>query len=120
MSNLNKPELMTLDEICDTWDNPESASIIEVRKALKGAIEIIKKMQKEIDSNNQKEDFTLYDLSGISAQEKGILINDFSILTASNAMKVYKSLGLKVGFNATMHNDPTNEDFILSFKKVQK
>ena len=40
---------LSFDEICDTWDNPESASIIEVRQALKGAIEMIKEMQKEID-----------------------------------------------------------------------
>ena len=65
-----------------------------------------------------KEDFTLYDLSGISAQEKDMLINDFSVLTATNAMKVYRSLGLKHGFEAKMHNEPTNEDFILSFKKA--
>ena len=39
---------LTFDEICDTWDNPESSSIIEVRQALKGAIEMIKEMDAEI------------------------------------------------------------------------
>ena len=68
----------------------------------------------------QTEDFTLFDLSGIPAQEKDVLINDFSILTSTNALKVYKSLGLKVGFETKMHNDPTDEDFILSFKKLEK
>ena len=41
---------LSFNEICDTWDNPESASIIEVRQALKGAIEMIKQLEKE----NQK------------------------------------------------------------------
>ena len=38
---------LSFDEICDAWDNPESASIIEVRQALKGAIEMIKQLEKE-------------------------------------------------------------------------
>ena len=38
---------LSFDEICDTWDNPESSSIIEVRQALKGSIEMIKQLEKE-------------------------------------------------------------------------
>ena len=36
---------LSFDEICDTWDN--ETSIIEVRKALKGANEMIKQLEKE-------------------------------------------------------------------------
>jgi len=47
---------LSFDEICDTWDNPESASIIEVRKALKGAIEMIMKLEKRLTENGIKTD----------------------------------------------------------------
>lgn len=49
---MSNPTKITFDEICDARDNPGLMSFSEHQRILKGAIELIKEQQREIDKKD--------------------------------------------------------------------
>jgi len=47
---------ITFDEICDTRDNPGAISFSEHQRILKGAIEMIKQLEKRLTANGIETD----------------------------------------------------------------
>src|SRR5690606_23507107 len=50
-------------------------------------------------------------------EQKDSLIRGFAQLTSQQALQLFMSLGLTTHFECIVVNEPTNEEFILSFKK---
>lgn len=50
-------------------------------------------------------------------KEKEKVIKGFIELTAKHSLQIYKSLGLQVGFEGTVIEDTTGEEFVFYFKK---
>lgn len=61
--------------------------------------------------------FAIYPFENAPNEEKEKVIKGFIELTAKHALQIYKSLGLQVGFEGTVIEDTTGEEFIFSFKK---
>ena len=65
-------------------------------------------------------DNKIYDLSELPSKQKKEMIEVFTELTCKHALQLFMSLGLKTHIEAMVVNDTTNDEFILTFKKVQK
>ena len=61
--------------------------------------------------------FEIYPFESAPKEEKEKVIKGFIELTAKHSLQIYKSLGLEVGFEGTVIEDTTGEEFIFSFKK---
>jgi len=59
-------------------------------------------------------------LSGIEESDKTKLIEAVTVTTAEVLFKTFYSLGLKTHIESRVINDKTGEEFILSFKKIDK
>ena len=64
-----------------------------------------------------EDSFAIYPFENAPKEEKEKVIKGFIELTAKHSLQIYKSLGLQVGFEGTVIEDTTGEEFIFSFKK---
>jgi len=61
---------------------------------------------------------TYIDLSEIDKSEKDKLIRGFGEVTAKEALRLFLSLGLQTHIEVSVVNEPTNELYLLSFRKI--
>jgi hypothetical protein len=66
----------------------------------------------------EDDSFLIYPFENTSEEEKDKVIKGFLELTAKHSLQIFKSLGLKVGFEGTVIEDTTGDKFEFSFKKI--
>jgi hypothetical protein len=60
------------------------------------------------------------DLSGLTDEEKGKAIRDFVEISSRYFLQLFLMLGLKSHIETMIVNEKTGEEYILSFKTVEK
>jgi hypothetical protein len=60
------------------------------------------------------------DLSNLSDFEKKRVIEDFTIITSKYFLYLFLTLGMKTHIETMVINDKTGQEYILSFKTVEK
>lgn len=99
------------------WNKNRSQLFIKI--GIKDVSDFIELSHSSINSSvNDK--FKVYPFENATRDQKSELVKGFVELTAKHTLQLFMSLGIKTHIETMIINDATGDEFVFSFKKVNK